>query len=117
MTEHDNLSAHFACSVCAKPAGTIELRVVDGQWEVHRESFTSRLTSVPGDLTALRAALVTADARALLGLDLEYAPFYCPDCRASYCREHWRLRDVFDNGWHDSIHGTCPHGHTRMLED
>jgi len=47
----------------------------------------------------------------------ELAPFYCPACDRSYCGEHWNATDVFEDGVHDSIRGTCPEGHERLLED
>ncbi len=97
------------CRVCSKPAGTL---VVEGN-ELRRESFTSTLTQPVS--ASVRA--VIGDAHALYGLDPELAPFYCPRCCASYCGEHWRSYDVFEDGLHDSIRGACPLGHDRMLED
>jgi hypothetical protein len=85
------------------------------------ESFTGVLTA-PLSLEAaarLEVALGLGDG-AVFDLDPEYAPFYCPACKASYCGEHWDRFDVFDDDfptWHDSIRGRCPHGHERMLED
>jgi hypothetical protein len=58
-----------------------------------------------------------ADAAALYALDPEFAPFYCPECERTYCGEHWRTEDVFADGFHESIRGTCPEGHARLLED
>ena len=99
----------YYCSVCSKLAGTL---VVEGN-ELRRESFTSTLTQpVTADV---RAAL--GDAAGLYALDPELAPFYCPRCGASYCGEHWRTYDVFEDCLHDSIRGACPLGHDRMLED
>ena len=100
----------FACSVCGAAAGSIEV----GATELRRESFTSVLTQ---RLDA-RAAAAAGDAAALFALDPELAPFYCPECRAVYCGDHWERWDVFDDdGWHDSIRGRCPRGHERLLED
>jgi hypothetical protein len=81
--------------------------------ELRRESFTSTLTQPA--TAGVRA--VIGNASALYALDPELAPFYCPRCRASYCGEHWRTYDVFEDGLHDSIRGECPSGHDRMLED
>ena len=107
----------FACSLCEAVAGTVWL---ESDARVARESFTSRLWLAVngGELTALRAALRAGDAAALHAVDLELAPFWCPECAASYCGVHWVRWSVFDDdGWHDSIRGRCPHGHERMLED
>lgn len=79
-----------------------------------RETFTGTLTQP--ETPAVRAAI--GDARSLHALDPELAPFHCPTCRRTYCGEHWRTQDVFDeDGFHDSIRGTCPEGHERLLED
>jgi len=107
----------FACSLCDAVAGTVWL---ESGPRVARESFSSRLWLAvkPSRLPALRAALRDRDVRALFAIDLEIAPFWCPECEASYCGAHWVRWSVFDDdGWHDSIRGRCPQGHERMLED
>ena len=101
--------AKHLCALCGKEAGT--LTCADG--ELRRVSFTSVLTQ--RETPAVRAAL--GSARALYELDFELAPFYCPVCDRSYCGEHWSATDVFEDGVHDSIRGTCPEGHERLLED
>lgn len=107
----------FVCDECGRVAGTAWIEP-DGK--AARESFTSRLwTSVSrAQRAAMRHALRDTDAAALFAVDLELAPFWCPQCERSYCGEHWMRWSVFDDdGWHDSIRGRCPHGHERMLED
>ena len=107
----------FACSLCDAVAGTVWL---ENRARVARESFTSRLwlAVAPGRLRPLRTALRERDAEALFAIELELAPFWCPQCEASYCGAHWARWSVFDDdGWHDSIRGRCPQGHERMLED
>ena len=101
--------ARHLCGLCGKEAGT--LTCADG--ELRRVSFTSVLTQreTPG----VRA--VIGSARALYELDFELAPFYCPPCDRSYCGDHWNATDSFEDGVHDSIRGTCPEGHERLLED
>jgi hypothetical protein len=98
------------CALCDNEAG--RLKIVNGT--LTRTAFTSTLTQPAGDAVAN----AIADAGALHALDPELVPFYCPACGHAYCGEHWTRRDVFDDdGWHDSIRGTCPHGHERLLED
>ena len=66
------------------------------------------------------AALAAADAEALYAVNLEFAPFWCPRCRAAYCGEHWRTWLVFDEDdptWFEEQRGICPEGHERMLVD
>jgi hypothetical protein len=98
------------CSVCHQEAG--RLRVEHGT--LHRSSFTSTLTQAA--TAPIREAI--ASAAALYALDPELAPFYCPRCDRSYCGDHWRREDVFEEpGFHEGIRGTCPEGHERLLED
>ena len=83
-------------------------------------SFTSELTArvKPNGLKRLRKIISVGDARALHRFDFEFAPFFCPRCKACYCGDHWMRWDVLDeDGWHDSIRGRCPAGHERLLED
>jgi hypothetical protein len=97
------------CAVCGQEAGRLK---IEGD-ELRRTAFTSTLTQKATD--GVRASI--ADAAALHALDPELAPFYCPACERSYCGAHWRREDVFEGDFHDSIRGTCPDGHERMLED
>jgi hypothetical protein len=101
-------ATHF-CWTCGREAA--RLTCTDGVFR--RETFTGTLTQA--ETPRVRAAI--ADAAALYALDFELAPFYCADCRHTYCGEHWRREDVFDGDLHDGIRGTCPEGHTRLLED
>ena len=71
-------------------------------------------------LPAILAALETRDPAALYAADLEFAPFWCPDCAASYCGRHWQVWPEFDPedpGWFEEQRGICPRGHERMLLD
>jgi hypothetical protein len=107
--------ATFACAVCGRAAGSVWM--LDG--ELRRDGVTSQLRQpLSAELRPrLAAPLAGADARALHALDPELAPFYCPECDAVYCAQHWARQDVFEGDWHDAIRGRCPEGHERMLED
>jgi hypothetical protein len=114
--------ATFSCAVCGEEAGAMQLRGSAARAELRRTAFTGTLTGpvAAAAYQGLRDALDGADAGRVFELDPEYAPFYCPRCRASYCGAHWDRWDVFDDDmpeWHDSIRGRCPRGHERMLED
>jgi hypothetical protein len=117
------VKAKFICLVCSQEAGAIALSKMEDGHEIVRESFTSNLTSrvSPSALPTVKSAIERECARDLFHCDFEYAPFYCPKCDASYCKDHWVRYDVFDNDdgfvWHDSIRGRCPEGHERKLED
>lgn len=113
-------AAAFACRVCGRDVGWIEVDRASGVPEVVRVTFTGRLTQPAPEAVAdrLAAAVQAVDAAAVHAIDPELAPFYCPQCDASYCGEHMQHWDVFDDeGFHDSIRGRCPEGHERMLED
>src|SRR5687767_10928265 len=113
----------FVCASCDHEAGHIALFEYDRGFEIKRDSFTSRLTLRVSaeDFQRIRSIILAGDMRALHELNLEVASFYCPDCDACYCGDHWVRWDVFDDEegftWHDSIRGRCPLGHQRMLED
>ena len=112
--------ASYTCVTCKGEAGHIRLLGDLSSSQLHRTSFTGSLTAaVPADqFSDLQSAIEQGDVRRLHGLDLEFAPFYCPKCDAIYCGSHWVRWDVFDeDGWHDSIRGRCPNSHERMLED
>jgi hypothetical protein len=101
--------------VCGADAGEISL---SDAGELRREAFTGVLTQSVEPYGALRDAIAAGDAAAVHAIDRELAPWWCPDCAASYCGAHWARWDVFDDeGFHDCIRGRCPHGHERLLED
>jgi hypothetical protein len=111
------VSARYDCDECSAVAGTVELVVSQGPAELRRETFTSAPDQpVPkGSFLRLHDVLAGGDAAALYAADPDYAPFFCPDCRASYCGAHWERPDAVD-GWDALVRGRCPRGHERVLE-
>ena len=113
----------FACASCSQAAALVQLFGTASSGEVVRESFSNRSRYPVGleYFERVRMIIVNGDAEALYEYDLEIASFYCPDCAASYCIDHWARWNVFDDedgfDWHDSVRGRCPRGHQRMLED
>jgi hypothetical protein len=75
------------------------------------------LTLSPVSVEDVTTALAAGSAGALYALDPEYAPFWCPRCGSSYCRDHWEKVEVFDEGFFDYSLGTCPKHHRRKLVD
>jgi hypothetical protein len=117
----DMVAVHtWGCSVCERDAGSIELHE---NGELRRETFTGVLTERvrdPARFERIWDAIASGTAPGLFAVDAELAPWWCPECAACYCGEHWTRRDVFDEeepALHDSIRGRCPQGHERMLED
>jgi hypothetical protein len=114
--------ARFLCAECGQKAGHIRLFGSPSEAKLWRDSFTSVLTSAVSaeHFPLIHLALEQGDVRALYAVDLEYTPFFCPQCEAVYCGSHWQKWPVFDSdfpGWFDSCRGRCPKGHERMLED
>jgi hypothetical protein len=54
-------------------------------------------------------------AAVLYGLGKDFAPFFCAECRCSYCGTHWELRPSFDHGF-DYYSGACPVGHRKFID-
>src|SRR5919106_1053473 len=77
-------------------AGRSRLTVISGVGDVSFAEF---------DLSATLRAIGAADAMALYAIDLEFVPFWCPRCHASYCGRHWETWDLFDDGFFDEKRG------------
>lgn len=130
----------WVCAVCGESASSIVLLVpgepdprlgsgADGPVgvdtvfsEFDRVSITGAPISVTlsinrADVGPVASALAAGDAAALFAIDRELAPFWCPECAASYCGEHYGHWDVYDDGFFDCVRGVCHRGHERMLMD
>jgi hypothetical protein len=111
----------WSCKLCGAPAGSLS---VDDAGSVHREGFAIwgltdplkfRLSKTDAD--SLRHALGRGDAAAAFAIDYQLTPWWCPECRESYCHEH---SNVKSRRWWDPdspTDGTCPQGHARKLHD
>jgi hypothetical protein len=124
-------TAEFRCARCGRLAARVAL-LLDGspgdtsgaglRWLICQRGFYGELWSEVADNWVERLALATAkaDARALYAAEPLWAPFYCPECAACYCHDHWQMKVVYDDewsDWYDYTDGTCPKGHTRMIDD
>ena len=103
--------AIFTCQLCGKEAGSIKAITLD---QVRLEGLDDR--TMPADSVTFKA-IDNSDARALYKLNDEYVPLYCPQCDCSYCKEHWKTRISFDDGFYDATYGDCPAGHERRMDD
>jgi hypothetical protein len=124
MNEYPKIvsQAAFACSICGKEAGQVQLFGTPSNADIRRVCFTSTLDVPVPEKTyeKLQEAIRQKSPQGLYNLNFEYAPFFCPQCNACYCGGHWNRRDMFDSNfsaWHDSIRGKCPQGHERILEN
>jgi hypothetical protein len=142
VTNVENLArAQFYCGACGKKAATVTL-VLAGQPDprltpepegvppgVSRIGIEFARLSIEGGpasctitvadahVQSVRAALLAGSAGELYAVNYEFAPFWCPLCRCSYCREHYTSIPTFDDGFYDATYGICPHGHSRVLDD
>ncbi len=55
---------------------------------------------------------VKADVMMEEGLDVYYPP-----CDRIYCRAHYGVTEEWHAGFYDCARGTCPFGHTRIIDD
>lgn len=118
--------AVFACSLCSKPAGVVEILPAGHLRGLGKDSSTICISGFIGEERvvlsesaefALRTCLSAADAAGLYNLEHLWAPFYCPTCARVYCIEHWTVVPEYDEEFFDHSHGYCPEGHRRLIED
>jgi hypothetical protein len=132
----------IACAICGATAMRVSITVAGDPLDMpgdrppgdpgFRADGDGVLTAIDGTtawiaasalrdgIDAARAAIVAGDARALLQLDPELVPLFCPDCGVAYCRAHWVLWDLFDAddpSWYDETRGHCPKDHERRVFD
>src|SRR5215218_306799 len=117
----DAAAAEYICALCGAVAGRVNVvpspKGTGNRLEL--SVFMSMWQEATPDATYATAvqALRGGDPRALWTRNPEWAPFYCPECDQCYCRDHWRQQMEFDEGFYDFTLGTCPRGHTRILDD
>jgi hypothetical protein len=125
------VEAEFRCSVCSEIAATLALLPRDarhpdalkpGVATLVTDGFMGKTREQVGaeQEESLRAALERSDASKLYELNRLWAPFYCAQCRRSYCIPHWQVETKYDDefpGFYDCSYGTCPQGHRRMIDD
>lgn len=70
------------------------------------------------DYERIQQALRQGDMAALYALKEGYAPFYCQYCHGSYCYDHMRFQEVWDDFYvhPDYWYGTCPYGHPIFVD-
>jgi hypothetical protein len=114
-------ATEYRCALCGQVAGRVEVvpSPVNPGNRLVLSVFTSMWEEASPRATyaAAAEALRGGDPRALWALNAEWAPFYCPECNACYCRAEWNEAMEFDEGFYDCTYGTCPRGHTRLLDD
>lgn len=103
-----------------REAGVIRLFEGKEGPQLERSGFISCLTRpvARAEFDQVLEWLTREDWKCLYSWDCELLPWYCPECDRLFSRDSWVTWDIFDeDGRHDSVHGKCPNGHSRMLED
>ena len=113
-------STTFTCARCGALAASLSLD--EKGWYVI-DGFLGNIGQATGsDALALQWALEDGSAFHIHAINRLWAPFYCPECDAIYCKDCWRIELEFEDepglpGWYDCAYGTCPAGHRRMVDD
>ena len=119
IIQNSDIEYHLPCSVC----GEIAVIFSFGALDVNIKGITCSAT-FEGNLKkkimsclkkenfAQIHALVRQKKTMEDGLDA-----YCPDCDKIYCRKHYNVREIYDEGYYDYSEGTCPNGHNRIIDD
>lgn len=113
----------FWCRECGRPAGTLTLMLGTSPVsdEPHLSLFLQTFLGTTGRLVddedAVRSAISAADAEFFRKLSFELVPFWCFDCKQTYCGTHWDHWPEFDDGFFDCFRGRCPKGHGQLLWD
>jgi hypothetical protein len=118
-------SYELPCSLCGRIAVTIhpasdKERILKG---IIVAGITRSLGLNPKDHDRIYGWLANEDLAALHrymdhdcdidgGLDA-----YCPDCDRIYCRTHYKVTEIWDEGFYDCSKATCPQGHSREIDD
>jgi hypothetical protein len=119
------VQANFPCSLCPKVAASLELLLPENPQALSKTT-TLRARGFIGEIRTVlshqqeeqvKAALDQADALALYKVDHLFSPFYCADCARVYCRDHWKIEDVWDGQFYDFSSGYCPEDHKKMIDD
>lgn len=131
-------SATYLCGACGNVAATVTL-LAPGEREhtpgllgVPRVSGTYHpgdaellidggpvsMSRIPVPMEEVAIALETGAAATLFAVNWEYAPFWCPECGASYCREHYVRHDEWDAPFVCvDVYAVCTKGHERLVMD
>ncbi len=119
----DSVQLTLTCAVCGKPAAVIKLTCGKGNKPrlVITQFLGTTTASVEEEhVDEVWQALIRGNLDALMELDPLWAPCYCPECKQSYCQNHWIVVPRFDEDFpdfYDCAYGTCPKGHERMVDD
>ncbi|MHC1590612.1 MAG: hypothetical protein ACXQS8_00835 [Candidatus Helarchaeales archaeon] len=115
---------HLPCATCGKSAVMISVEV-DRNGKKDGILYEGLTHSRKIDLKHQSMIFNLLDKQDLAGLHeyfkehliYEGVDAYCPECDKIYCRDHYVVQDFFDEGFYDYSMGTCPEGHSRIVDD
>jgi predicted RNA-binding Zn-ribbon protein involved in translation (DUF1610 family) len=127
--KHDDATASFRCAACGEMAAVVKA-VSAGiaadmgpplGLQAHKSDGvvvdyfggTTWQQAAPDTMVTVRQILSSnaPDPAELRHVDVNLAPFYCPDCGKNYCHADWRTYVLEDKSYSASTRGTCPGGH------
>jgi hypothetical protein len=130
------VEARFTCARCGRDAAHLTLfgrglaEPLTGSPPIGAGAFptlvieagrmSTRIGTASLGSEAFVRALAEADPEALHAVDVEFAPFWCPACGATYCADEWTLEEVWDSEFPEfweELRGVCPAGHARTIYD
>jgi hypothetical protein len=121
-TNYNNV---FLCNVCNEICGEITVQTESSSSENEEKYYLNidhfsqngnyKLTKTK--LESLVELYTSNQLEKVFSMDREYIPFYCPECNANYCKNHWDRWVTYDEGYYDAEYGICPKGHERKLFD
>jgi len=103
----------FSCVLDGRVAG--QVGIVGARYRVVVDTPWGAMEHGGERGEAVRDGLTVRDAGYLHFLDPGFAPFWCPECEAVYCGDHWRSWVVEGEDTSDQVWGHCPRGHERLL--
>ena len=119
----------FTCEECGRAAGSLELieptdeprhpgDLGHDHWRLDVQGPVPTTHWILRNADELRHALADGSVEELAAINPEYVNFWCRECRAVYCTDHWQpIKPTRDEGFYDLTYGTCPQGHRVVLDD
>jgi hypothetical protein len=128
-------AASFRCAQCGDLAGVVRIARADTAAEIGRlpgrdpiasglvlDYFLGRSwhAAEPATLDAVQGLIEQGNVDPIAIRAISWplwlvTPFYCPECRLSYCSGHWDPHADFNVGFWDCIIGICPKGHRHLV--
>jgi len=119
------LTIYIPCSICENACSKVSFFVrklskkEPENFNVELIGFTQDLflALTDDDFYNVKNLFERGDFEKIHKFDLELAPYYCPECKMNYCKEHWDREITYEGQFYDAEIGFCPRRHRKMLFD